>query len=110
MIDTRHNFMTSRFGNEELCYPHLFPRGTGGIDSERPVPLNPAQYYQLRLESDRRFSADTSYLFRALNHVLSERVSASAGYSASKIRGRIDVGEAIDASDLTCSTEKLIRP
>lgn len=51
---------------EELAFPWLFPNGENGFTTCRIPKVTDLQYFQSRLmNSDRRFSADISYIFFA---------------------------------------------
>ena len=67
---------------EAKAYPHLFPNGTGSFnDPQRSTKLSLREYIVHRLlESDERFGADPSWIFRTLIQLNRSDMLRAAGF------------------------------
>ena len=60
---------------EEMCNPTKYPRGNGGLTSERKIKLTVRKYFNQRLlDVDGRFAKDIEYLLTAQYAVESKQV------------------------------------
>ena len=60
---------------EETCNPTKYPRGNGGLTSERKIKLTVRKYFNQRfLDVDGRFAKDIEYLLTAQYAVESKQV------------------------------------
>ena len=60
-----------------LCFPDLFPRGSGGQHESREVSLGPADYIKALLQSrDPRFRINIQFLFFHLYQATIRQISS----------------------------------
>ena len=88
---------------EVLAFPDLFPRGTGGYetDAKRETDLSLRRYYQQRiLNVDGRFARNIEYIACAQYSTELKQLKGDAGIALKLTRGRCIRGQSVNAGML----------